>query len=101
MATYSIDAQKARDIARAHDPSCAVNQILQGIEACAREGKYKYITREFGFGSSACYAEEKNYPELCKAILRELRALGFKATVNSQENQFVDLWLSVTWSDEK
>jgi len=99
MTTYQIDAEKARDIARAHDPSLAVDVILKGIEACAREGKYEDITREFGFGNSACYAAESDYPEPCKAILRELRALGFKAHLVEHENQFGDSWLSVRWED--
>jgi len=97
MTTHRINAEQARDIARAHDPSFAIDEILAGVEACAREGKYEYTTRKFGFGDSACYGFEKGYPEQCKAILRELRALGFNASVKAEEKQFVDLWLSVTW----
>ena len=93
-----LTAEKARDIARAKDTVfAALDEILAGIEKAAYEGKYEYITRNYGFGSGECYTSEDKYPALCQAILKELRALGFKANVRSECRQFVDLWLSVTW----
>ncbi|KKO71800.1 hypothetical protein [Kerstersia gyiorum] len=95
-----LTAEKARDLARAKDPSFAVDQILAGIEQAAREGKYQYITREFGFGSGECYGNEPAWPALCQAIVKELRALGFTARVRVQDgSQFCDLWLDVTWEN--
>jgi len=100
MKTERINAEKARDISRDNDPSLAVEQILAGIEVAAKEGQYEYRTNKFGFGSSNCYAGEDKYSVQCKAILRELRSLGFKANVKSCDGQFTNIWLSVTWDSE-
>lgn len=80
-----LTAEKARDLARAKDPSFAVNEILEGIEAAAREGKYEYVTRKYGFGDGACYGNEDKWPALCQAIIKELRLLGFSASVRAGE----------------
>ena len=96
-----LTAEKARDMARAQDPSFAVDTILARIEQAAKDGKYEYTTREYGFGDGWCYSSESKWPPLCQAIAKELRALGFKADVRVQENQFVDLWLQVSWSEKK
>ena len=45
-----ITAEQARDIARAKDPSFAVEAILAGIKEAAEKGKYEYTTRAYGFG---------------------------------------------------
>lgn len=92
-----LTAAQAADIARAKDPSFAVETILAGVRKAAEQGKYEYTTREYGFGDGACYTNEESYPALCKAILKELRALGYKAHVGVECRQFVDLWLSVEW----
>ena len=95
--TDRLTAEKARDLAKAKDPSFAVNEILQGIETAAREGKYEYVTRGYGFGSGECYSGEDKWPALCQAIAKELRGLGYSVRVRVNESQFVDLWLEVTW----
>ena len=59
-----MTADRARDLARAKDPSFAVDSILAGVEAAARDGKYEYQTREHGFGDGACYSSEERWPEL-------------------------------------
>lgn len=92
-----LTAEQARNLAQAHDPAFAVDAILEGIKAAAKEGKYEYITRSFGFGDSACYAGEDKWPPLCQAIVKELRGLGYSVRGRAQENQFVDLWLEVKW----
>ena len=95
--TERLTAKQAHDLARAKDPAFALDAILAGIEKASLEGRYEYITRNYGFGSSQCYAAEEKYPALCQVILKELRDLGYKARVQSECRQFVDLWLSVTW----
>lgn len=95
-----MTADKARDIARAKDPAFAVDTILAGIAKAAEAGKYEYTTRDYGFGTST-YCNEDKYPELCKAILKELRALGYQCGVRVNEGQFVDLWLSISWNEVK
>jgi len=95
-----MTAEKARDMARAKDPAFAVDTILAGIAKAAESGKYDYTTRDYGFGTST-YCNESEYPELCKAILKELRELGFKCGVRVNEAQFVDMWLQVRWDEVK
>jgi hypothetical protein len=95
-----MTAEKARDIARAKDPEFAVDTILADIAKAAEAGKYEYTTRDYEFGSK-CYCSEDRYPELCKSILKELRALGYRCTVQAVERQFVDMWLEVRWDEVK
>lgn len=95
-----MTADKARDIARAKDPAFAVETILAGIAKAAEAGKYEYTIRDYGFGTST-YCNECDYPELCKAILKELRALGYRCSVQAVERQFVDLWLEIRWDEVK
>lgn len=91
-------AQQARNMAQAQDPAFAVDTILKGIAKAAGEGRYAYTTRDYGFGTKT-YCNEKDYPELCKAILKELRALDFDCKVLAEEREFVvDTWLVVTWA---
>lgn len=95
-----MTADQARDIARAKDPSFAVDTILAGIAKVAEQGKYEYITRSYGFGDGSCYCNEDKWPRLCKAIVTELRSLGYDCLVRCDEGQFVDMWLEVTWAVE-
>lgn len=92
-----LTAAEAVDLARAKDPAFAVETILAGVRKAAEQGKYEYITRQYGFGDGSCYCNEDKYPALCQSILKELRALGYNAYVGSQCSQFVDLWLCVEW----
>lgn len=95
-----LTAEKARDIAKAQDPAFAVDTILAGITKAAEQGKYEFAVRDYGFGTSThCNAED--YPELCKAILVELRKLGYRCMVRAVERQFVDLWLDIRWDEVK
>lgn len=96
-----LSAKNAQDIARAKDPSFAVDTILAGIAKEAEAGKYEYTTRAYGFGDGSCYCSEDKYPPLCSAIIKELRALGYSCAVRADERQFVDMWLEVKWSDPK
>lgn len=95
-----MTADIARDIARAKDPSFAVETIVANIAKEAEEGKYSYTTRDYGFGTST-YCSEKDYPLLCQAILKELRGLGYYCQVQAKELQFVDLWLEIRWDEVK
>jgi hypothetical protein len=99
MTTERLTAAMAENITRSKDPTFAVETILKGIRTAAENGKREYITRDYGFGDGSCYTAEDNYPALCKAILKELRDLGFKADVGSSCGQFVDVWLHVRWGD--
>ena len=99
MTTERLTAEMAENITRSKDPTFAVETILKGIRTAAENGKREYITREYGFGDGSCYTTEDKYPALCKAILKELRDLGFKADIGSSCGQFVDVWLYVRWGE--
>lgn len=92
-----LTAEEARKISMEHDPTNAVYAILSGIEEAARTGATVYVTREYGFGDGSCYTTEDRYPTLCKAILKQLRDLGYVAIVKSKTNQFVDIYLEIEW----
>jgi len=94
-----MTAEQARSIAQSKDPAFAVETILAGVAKAAEQGKYEYTTRDYGFGTST-YCNERDYPPLCLAILKELRGLGYTCAVRAEERQFVDLWLSVSWGDK-
>ena len=94
-----MTAKQVQDIARSKDPAFAVDAILAGVAKAAEQGRYEYTTRDYGFGTST-YCNERDYPPLCVAILKELRSLGYTCVVRSEERQFVDLWLSVSWGDK-
>ncbi|CAE6906101.1 conserved protein of unknown function [Pseudomonas marincola] len=91
-----ITASEAKSLAQAKDPAFAVETILAGVKKAAEEGKYEYTTRDYGFSTST-YCNERDYPPLCIAILKELRSLGYTCEVRAEERQFVDLWLVVKW----
>jgi hypothetical protein len=92
-----LTAKEARKMAENSNPAKAVGEILAAIELLASLGERIYKTRNYEFGSGKCYCSEKDYPEICKVILRELRLLGYKCSVKSEERQFVDMWLEVAW----
>lgn len=94
-----LTAAEATNLSRAKDPTFAVDKILEGIAKAASEGKYEYTNQDYGFGTST-YCDESRYPPLCKAILKELRDLGYACQVKAEERQFVNLWLSVTWGKD-
>ena len=94
-----LTAAQAANLSQAKDPAFAVDTILAGVAKAANEGKYEYTTRDYGFGSST-YCSEDKYPPLCRAVLQELRSLGYVCEVHAQERQFVDLWLSVKWGEK-
>lgn len=94
-----LTAKEAASMAKAKDPSFAVDAILKGILKAASDGKYSYTTREYGFGSGECYGNEDAWPALNRAIVKELRGLGYSCDLRVYEGQFVDLWLEVKWGE--
>lgn len=97
MSAERMTADMAEQITRSKDPSFAVDTILLGVKAAAEAGKREFTTRDYGFGDGSCYTTEDKYPALCKAILKELEALGYTAGIASSCGQFVDVWLYVRW----
>jgi hypothetical protein len=95
--TELFNAKDAKKLSSLNDPNELLKTILGEIKECSLEGKYKYVTRSYGFGDGVLYDIELNYPNRIKEILRSLRDLGFNASVESTESQFVDIFLLVTW----
>jgi len=94
-----LNAKKAREITKASDSSLVVDSILKEVEREAKKGNYKCIIQNHGFGDGILYAPENQYPEHIKAVLRQLRNLGYKADVMVEEKQFVNIWLEITWDE--
>src|SRR5690554_5658541 len=96
-----ITADQARDKAKAKDPSAAVAEILDAVANAAEEGKYEIQVRQHGFGSGSYYSTEEKWPEFGKAVIKELKGLGYQCRVRCYEGQFVDMWLEVSWKGDQ
>lgn len=94
-----LTAKEALAISQENDKSYEkdVNEILAKILEAGRQGKYSISISDYGFGSGNCYTTYKDYPEQCKYILNELRALGYNCSIRCEELQFVSMWLEVSW----
>lgn len=95
--TDLFNAEDAKKLSSLSDPNELLKTILGEIKECSLQGKWKYTTRSYGFGESILYDNETNYPHKIKEVLRLLRDLGFTASIESVESQFVDIFLLVTW----
>ena len=96
--TTLFNAKDAKQLSKSNDPNELLKTILGEIKEKASMGKWEYITRNYGFGESILYDSECNYPEKIKHVLYGLRDLGFTANIITEERQFVDIFLHVTWS---
>ena len=92
-----LTAEEARELSRVNSPEELVEVILKGVKEKAEQGKSKFVTREYGFGDGCLYTSESNYPARISGALRILRELGYKVDIVSEERQFVDIYLKVTW----
>jgi hypothetical protein len=93
-----LTAQEAREIALNKGYEKNLNTILQRIQEEAQEGRFELTVREFGFGDSQLYScKEEAMPLLNRSILNSLRGLGYNACICTEEYQFVDIYLKVTW----
>lgn len=95
-----ITAQKARELAKANDAETVTKKIIELIEAAAKLGKFEIKVRDFGFGTTAYYGGPNEWPSLGKQVVGVLRGLGYVADFKSEDRQFVDIWLNVSWKDE-
>lgn len=91
----AFTADKARDLARSKDPGAAVLDILKHVKEAAEAGKYTVDIRSHGFGDGWAYGGET--PAYNRAIMDELKKLGYAVNVGSECRQFVDVWLIVSW----
>lgn len=96
-----LTATEALELSRKNDPQETVRNILELVRLAAARGEYSIKVCEWGFGSGDYYCTPQQWPSVGKAIIGELRQLGFKADIGSEARQFMDVWLEVSWSDEK
>lgn len=92
-----LTAAEAEKISRSKDPAYAVEAILDGVRKAADAGQRSYRTYEFGFGGAEVHRSEKDWPELNRHIVAELRKLGYRADVRADYKQFADIYLMVEW----
>lgn len=96
-----LTAAEAFELSRKNDPQETVRNILELVRLAATRGEYSIKVRDWGFGGGEYYCAPQQWPSSGKAVIGELRQLGFKADIGSEARQFVDVWLEVSWSDEK
>lgn len=93
--TKYFTADEARQLAdqnqRLHE---AIVAITDYIKVTAEAGNTSIKVRDYGFSSGSCYATT---PPFCQAIIDKLEALGYTTKIRSEDRQFVDMWLEVSW----
>lgn len=99
MTDVIFNAKDAAKLSSLHDPKELLQTILNEIKEKCLQGEWVYTTRSYGFGDGILYDVEQNYPERIRIVLNELRKLGFQVQIHTIENQFVDIYLHVTWKD--
>ena len=95
-----LTAEQARALSQEANVDTVVNEaldeILMLVGVQARSGGDRFIKyRGHGFSDSAVYGND--WPIANRKITEALEDLGYRATVRSDERQFVDLWLQVEW----
>lgn len=96
-----LTAKDALEISRKSDPDHTLRNILELVKLAAERGKYIIQVREWGFGGNEYYHGPQTWPTSGKAIIGRLRELGFSADIKSEERQFMDIWLEVSWEDKE
>jgi hypothetical protein len=92
-----LTAEQARELSKLNSPEGLAEVVLKGVKEKAEQGKTEFTTREHGFGDGSLYTSEPNYPSKIREALQILRKLGYTASIYSEERQFVDIYLKVTW----
>lgn len=73
----------------------SVKKVIELASENAKKGEATLKYRGDDFGSSKLYAGKPS--EVQKAIMDELKDLGYEIRIGSEENQFVDIYLEVKW----
>lgn len=92
-----LKASAAKELSKANDPESVVESILSRVEKAANEGNWKVQIRDFGFGSNVYYSGPNEWPSAGKAVIHELRKLGYAVDIRCEDRQFVDIFLEVSW----
>jgi hypothetical protein len=92
-----MTAKEAAKLSKENNSEVIVENILKSVEKAAKDGAFEIKVREYGFNSSAHYGATDNFPTKTKEVIKELRQLGYRADIKTNEGQFVDLYLSVSW----
>ena len=92
-----LTAAQALVISQNSMPTEIVNSILTLVQAAAENGDRSIKYRGSGFGDSIMYSGEDHIPAVNRAVIKQLRDLGYQVRIRCEERQFVDLWLEVSW----
>ena len=93
-----LTAEEARSISESNDANAIaefMNEILNSVKAAAEKGEWKIKVRNAGFSDGRLYCGEPTATQ--QALMNQLKELGFKVAIRSEEHQFVDIWLEVSW----
>lgn len=98
--TTTFTADDARALVRENHPAdMFVAEILEGVKTAAQEGKTSMKTYTCDFGSGNLYGGKPTAKQ--EAVMRQLAELGFKTKIQVECRQFVDIWLEVSWGENK
>ena len=92
-----LTAAQALVISQTSVPTVIVESILNLVQAAAENGDRSIKYRGSGFGDSIMYSGEDHIPAVNRAVIKQLRDLGYQVRIRCEERQFVDLWLEVSW----
>lgn len=95
MSQDRFTADDARELMRVHTPEYHVEKIIDQVRQAAQKGSDTLKTYACNFGDGALYSGQPS--ELQKAVMAQLRDLGFEVRIRVEERQFVDVWLEVSW----
>lgn len=95
MSTDAFTAQDAWAMTKKSDPEWHVEQILLEVKKAAERGEFRLKTYACDFGNGSLYGGKPT--ALQQAVIDKINGLGFKAGIEAQERQFVDIWLEVSW----
>lgn len=96
MSAEAFTAQDAWAMTKKSDPEWHVEQILVEVKNAAARGESRLKTYACDFGSGSLYGGKPT--ALQQSVINKLKSLGFKAGIEAQERQFVDIWLEVSWA---
>lgn len=90
-----IKASEAKAIAQENSIEGIMEEIGKMITKKAEDGKTILQVRDFGFGDSKLYSGKMN--EKQEEIFNRLKTYGYAVKVRTEERQFVDIYLEISW----
>jgi hypothetical protein len=95
MVMTILTAKQARQLSESSE---LFDELMCDITDAALEGLTSIKTRKGEFGSGAFYTHDSTkWPVKESMIMKKFRDLGYKVEMRSEERQFVDMWLEISW----